>query len=467
MSNFPELNNESGHNGAQSDQSLTTASEISAHQGGDPEVIPLTQLEGLPVDKFNLDLLPSSLEPWAKDIQHRLQCPADYVGVSAMIGLAAAVGNKVTIQPKANDHSWTVVPNLWGLMIGEPSSMKSPAMGTALKPIYKIDTRLRDIKTGKGINAGFKKRLVVRDATIEQVQVIQGDNPSGILYVQDEISALFRKFEQPSSNDRPYLLEAFNGDSSYSVDRVTRSSVFIEKNTLSLVGTIQPDVLQSIFLSKGSSNDGFMQRLQLAVWPDLPDQQYVDEEPDEEAARTAYETFLKLYQTDERTLCFSDNAQPIFEDWFKQSMVIIPELSKEGQNDLVNHITKYRKLVPALALLIELAEDAASTCVSEESTIKAVQWANYLVTHAKRIYGIKDKTSIVAQKILDKKDQLKADFSPSEVTQNKWKGLTSTEDIREGIQLLAQHNILIKMDSSIGPRGGRPSERYRWNHTLH
>jgi hypothetical protein len=46
-----------------------------------------------------------------------------------------------------------------------------------------------------------------------------------------------------------------------------------------LIGTIQPDVLQDIFMSKGSSNDGFMQRLQLAVWPDPMKQEYIDEPP--------------------------------------------------------------------------------------------------------------------------------------------------------------------------------------------
>jgi putative DNA primase/helicase len=432
----------------------------------DPEIQPLTQLAGLPVESFHLELLPSSLAPWARDMQHRLQCPLDYIGVSLMIGLASVVGNKVTIQPKANDHTWKVVPNLWGLLIGEPSSMKSPAMSNALKPVSKMDERLRDVLVGSGINAAYSKRLVVRDATIEQVQIIQSDNPTGLLYVQDEISALFRKFDQPSSNDRQYLLEAFNGDSSYSVDRVTRESVFIEKNTLSLVGTIQPDVLQSIFLSKGSSKDGFMQRLQLAVWPDAIQQKYVDEVPDLEAAKRAIELYAELYDTEERTLRFCDDGQAAFEQWYKASIDRIDELATQGQGELVNHITKYRKLVPTVALLIELAENSHADSVSLESVSKAVEWANYLVTHAKRIYGIHDTVAVTAQSILDKRYRLSNEFTPSEVVQRGWKGLKKTPEVRLGIELLAKHNYLIKVDGIIGAKGGRPSERYRWNHSL-
>jgi putative DNA primase/helicase len=467
MNNTPEMNNEEHNRGTRSDnQSVTknnssclVISEVSAQSDGDPEVIPLTQLSGLPVEKFDFDLLPSSLQPWAKDLQHRLQCPADYVGVSIMIGLATSVGNKITVQPKANDHTWLVVPNQWGLLIGQPSSMKSPAMDSALKHIHKMQEVL--------MSQNKSYRMMVKDTTVEQLQIIQSKNSAGILYVQDEISSLFRKFEQPSNNDRQYLLEAFNGNSSYSVDRISRASVFIEKNTLSLLGTIQPDVLQSIFLSNASSNDGFMQRLQLAVWPDPIQQEYVDELPNEEADRTAWAVFTTLYQLEERTLCFSSDAQKVFTDWYKQSINIINELSaEEDQSSLVNHLTKYRKMVPALALLIELAEDHQATEIMEGSIARAVIWANYLITHAKRIYGIQDKAAIIAENIVNKREKLNATFSPSEIAQNNWSRLNSTEEVRLGIELLVKHNYLIKLDSTTGKKGGRPSERYRWNHQL-
>jgi hypothetical protein len=67
---------------------------LSEQVTSDPVVTPLSQLAGLPVDEFDFTLLPSSLQRWAEDIQHRLQCPADYVGVAIMISLAAAVGNR-------------------------------------------------------------------------------------------------------------------------------------------------------------------------------------------------------------------------------------------------------------------------------------------------------------------------------------------------------------------------------------
>jgi hypothetical protein len=440
---------------------------LSEQVTSDPVVTPLSQLAGLPVDEFYFTLLPSSLQRWAEDIQHRLQCPADYVGVAIMISLAAVVGNKVMIQPKAKDDTWKVVPNLWGLLIGYPSSMKSPAMDSALRHISKMEGILRDeeVKTSEGDS--FSRRIMVRDTTIEQLQVIQSQNPTGILYVQDEISALFRKFDQPSSNDRPYLLEAFNGNSSYSVDRVSRASVFIEKNTLSLIGTIQPEVLQDIFMSKGSSNDGFMQRLQLAVWPDPMKQEYIDEPPNKDADDIAWDIFTELYGLEDKVLRFSTKAQEVFTNWYKDSIKKIDELSKdEAQHNLVNHITKYRKMVPAVALLIELAEDRDANEVVDESIVKAIRWANYLITHAKRIYGIQDKDTLIAQSIIEKRDKLVEPFSPSEVVQKCWSALKNTEDVKRGISVLVKNNYLIKLVSSTSKSGGRPSDRYRWSSQL-
>ena len=472
MNNASEMNSHDNNKGTGSDNQSVHENEnaqgvismISTQSSRDPEIIPLTSISGLPVDKFDFELLPQSLQAWAIDIQHRLQCPADYVGVGIMVGLAASIGNKVTVQPKSNDHSWKVVPNLWGLLIGSPSSMKSPAMDAALKHVSKIEEVLRQQLDLASLLK--PPRLIVRDTTIEKLQIIQGDNPAGILYVQDEISALFRKFEQPSSTDRQYLLEAFNGNSSYSVDRVSRGSVFIKKNTLSLIGTIQPDVLKSIFLSQTSSNDGFMQRLQLAVWPDPVKQEYIDSLPDEDANRLAWSIFTGLYQLKARNLKFCEQAQIVFVDWYKQTIQAIDELLKEGQVDLSSHVTKYRNLVPSLALIIELTEDSEASCITESSITKAVLWANYLITHAKRIYSIQDKSAVIAELLLDKRDRLKFGFSPSEVTQNSWGGLVKTEDIKQGIAVLERHNYLFKINKTTSSKGGRPSEKYRWNNTL-
>jgi hypothetical protein len=424
----------------------------------DPQIKPISLIAGMPVKEFDFDLLPDSLSKWARDIQGRLQCPPDFIGISVMIGLAAAAGNKYKMKPKALDGDWSVVPNLWGLLIGSPSSKKTPALNAGLAHVNKLDSAARK----------NKKRLVVHDSTIEKVQILQDENPTGLLLVNDEIAGMFKTFEsQNRSGDRPYLLQAFNGDRPYSVDRVGRDSIHIPENTLSLIGNIQPKVLKEYFGKNGNIDDGFIQRLQLAVYPDFePEFQLVDETPDENAFNDAEAVFEYIYNYIGRDLCFDTEPQIKFYEWYKQNAKLAFEFEAEGRDDLASHLMKFPALVASLALLIQLADNTRSTRVNNEALDKAIRWSEYLFSHSKRIYGYGDQSYITAKLLLDKRPNLKGNFSPSEVTQKGWKNLKQLSKIKDGIQVLIDHNYLITEKRTSGETGGKPSVRYRWNNTL-
>jgi Bifunctional DNA primase/polymerase, N-terminal/Protein of unknown function (DUF3987) len=106
----------------------------------EPESLPSTLV---PVPAFDASWLPESLRAWALDIAERTQCPLDYVAVAALIAAAAVVGRRIALRPKREDD-WTVVPNLWGLVIGRPGSMKSPALAAALLPLRQLIVEARD-----------------------------------------------------------------------------------------------------------------------------------------------------------------------------------------------------------------------------------------------------------------------------------------------------------------------------------
>jgi putative DNA primase/helicase len=92
-----------------------------------------------PVPPFRLALLPAALAPWVADIADRVQCPPDFVAVGVMVAAAAVIGRQIAIRPKRQDD-WAVVPNLWGLAVGLPGSMKSPALAEALRPLRRLIT---------------------------------------------------------------------------------------------------------------------------------------------------------------------------------------------------------------------------------------------------------------------------------------------------------------------------------------
>jgi putative DNA primase/helicase len=71
----------------------------------------------------------------------------DFVAIAAVVAMAAVVGRRVAIRPKQHDD-WTVVPNVWGVAIGRPGVMKSPALREALRPLQRFVVEARkDHKT--------------------------------------------------------------------------------------------------------------------------------------------------------------------------------------------------------------------------------------------------------------------------------------------------------------------------------
>src|SRR5262245_3497096 len=83
--------------------------------------------DNLPVDAFDLSLLPTCIRPRIVDISERMQAPIDFPAAAFVTTLGGAIGRRAVIQPKELDDEWIEVPNLWGVAIGEPGTKKSPA----------------------------------------------------------------------------------------------------------------------------------------------------------------------------------------------------------------------------------------------------------------------------------------------------------------------------------------------------
>ncbi len=94
-----------------------------------------------PVESFTPELIPDSLRAWVMDVAERTQAPVEYVAVSAMVSLGAALGRKIAVRPKRLDD-WCEFANLWGAVVGPPSWMKSPALDEGKRPLTVIEARL-------------------------------------------------------------------------------------------------------------------------------------------------------------------------------------------------------------------------------------------------------------------------------------------------------------------------------------
>ena len=109
---------------------------------GWPEPEPLA--DALPdVAQFDLELMPESFRPLVKDVAERMQVPLDFPAVAAIATLAGVTNRRAVIQPKRNDHTWTVVPNLWGGIVAPPGMLKSPVLTCMTQPARAIESEWR------------------------------------------------------------------------------------------------------------------------------------------------------------------------------------------------------------------------------------------------------------------------------------------------------------------------------------
>jgi putative DNA primase/helicase len=480
---------------------------------------PLEELPvGLPpVNPFVYDLLPGALRPWIADIAERMQCPPDYPAVAAMVGLAAVVGRQLGIRPKARDD-WTVVPNLWGAVIGRPALLKTPAIQEPLKMVAALETNARleheqgqkdyaaqelvrdalakDAKTRinsavrKGDNAlamaiatetvdtpvaPARRRYLTQDPTVEKLGELLRDNPRGILIYRDELVGFLRSMEiEGRENARAFYLEAWNGTGAHTTDRIQRGTVEVEAACVSIIGAIQPGPLRDYMLGAivgGAGDDGMIQRFQLAVWPDAGREWVnVDRWPNTQARQEARAIFHRLDTLDPTTLGaqqdegealfwlrFDPEAQDIFNDWRAKLEFRLRE--DDFHPAMESHLAKFRSLVPSLALLAHLADDPDGGAVGVAALTRALAWSEYLESHARRIYSPALSPELfVALELAKRLPGLPEPFTARDVYQRHWRGL-DMEGTRNAIQVLVDFNHLRENQEGL-PAPGRPTVRY-------
>lgn len=473
-----------------------------------PQLMPIPLPDDKPpVMDLPMEALPGCLRAYVEDVANRQQCPPDFVAVTALCGLSAALGNKAIICPKQHDD-WEVVPNLWGAVIGRPSAMKSPAMKSALAPLHAIQDERRadyehdilehnaaaelyDIETKHAKDIAKKElkkgnrdvakaalresteqpkpptrpRLIVNDATVEKLGELLNENPAGLLLERDELAGWLAKLRgEDGQSDRAFYLQCFDGNGRFTFDRIGRGTVEIESTTLSVIGGIQPTKIAPLIRAavNGHDNDGLVQRLQLAVWPDdINKWKWRDQAPNPQA-RAAYDAaFRELADLapSETPYRFSPSAQALFIEWMEETQnharsgVVHPAME--------SHLIKMPQTVAALALIFELVDRQGET-VGETATAMALDFSEYLKSHAERLYSVANNAAITGAKlILNRRDKLPIPITLRTIHQKGWAGLTEHQDVRDALDLLLDYRYLIAV--TLTDTGGRPTTKYYWN----
>jgi hypothetical protein len=457
-----------------------------------------------------------------------MQTPPDYAAATAVSTLAGCVNRRVFVQPRAHDTSWRKPCNLWGAIIGHPGLLKSPVMEAVARPPFQVEalwrteyeralsdyefeaekaeirkqawreSYKRETKQGNPepirpdftIKKPIHRRLVLQDSTFEKLHEILAENPAGVMVMRDELTGWLSELDRPGrEGERAFCLSAWNGTTGHSIERIGRGSIFVPACCVSLFGGIQPSRLRTYLqdaLDDGPANDGLIQRFQILVWPDVPDNwRLIDRTKNEEAesqVRRVFETLAGLSADEPILMRFSTGAQRLFDAWLTELETKLR--NRDTHPALIAHLSKYRSLMLVLSALFELADWAAGqpnapgkvTVVGSDRGLgnefeislahaqQAAGYCDYLESHARRVYSCIASPELRGARELGRhlrQGDMGRRFTVRQVYQRDWSGLTTPSRVRSALELLQDAGWVGPITAEDGM--GRPSEAYEVN----
>ncbi len=415
-----------------------------------------------------------------------------------------------------------MTPNQWALVVGRPGVLKSPALEAALSPIkrlaalateahqaeakdYARAVKLAKLKAEEGEKAARKvlakapdtdvsdyldsdepeppalRRYIAVDSNAASLGELHRQNPNGLLVHRDEMVSLLKSLDREDQAEaRGFYLTGWNGDSSYTFDRIGRGlNLHIPAVCLSLLGSTQPGRIAEYIrhaVRGGAGDDGLIQRFGLLVWPDTGgDWRNVDRWPDGDAKRMAFKVYEALDTLNPEAigaqrdagmegepegqpfLRFLQDAGGLFLEWRTELEVRLR--GGDLHPAMESHLAKYRKLVPGLALVLHLAGGGTGP-VSERATLQALAWAEYLETHARRAYASVTMPEVGAAKAIlarIRKGDLPRTFASWQVRRHEWAQLSERGQVADALGLLVERGWLAVTKTDTG---GRPGTLY-------
>ena len=378
--------------------------------------------------EFPIEVFPIRIQRIIGSLHDCQGYPVDYVAAAILAAIAVGIGNSHLVQVKRN---WLESPILYMALIGRPGANKSHPLSFAFQPFIEHDycqnqeyqklyaeyERTMSMSKKERMEAGLdefpqapvRKRFLVSDITPEGLSLIHAQNPRGLCLWSDELSAWFKNFNRYNNgSEEQFWLSVFSAKTTMSDRKNAKSSIFIKRPYISVIGTIQKKILRELAKGERSSN-GFIDRI-LFVMPNLQQKaRWNGKELPEDIEQEWNAIIDRLIQSEchldehgeiaPQILFFSEDAKRRLYEWQHH----FSELCDRETNDtIVSIYCKLEIYIIRFCLIIQLARWTCGECdktyIDLLTVERAIKLTEYFKESALSVQNILNENALNSQR---------------------------------------------------------------------
>jgi len=405
--------------GATVDQIWAAIRQDPPRQDGEPEsgtqdVELLAEVEELSqLDQGSgLSLLPEILESPLKRLAGWLNLPPEAYYFSLLCAAASQISNRTRLElDRGTDYN--VPPILWGGIVGETGSRKTPIINAITSPLDAIQADLEQLyqarleayqaelreyeknkREAKGDPPVEPKPtdLYVSDFTLEALCQVLGRQPErGLLVSLDELASFFKSmdaYRNGKGSDRTRWLEFYNARA-LKVDRKTTGRVYVPQTSISIIGGIQPSVIRGLWEQDKTGEDGLWARFAWVRIPITPSPG-IQEGATYDLSELLKSLYRNLGRLPDKTYRLDRQGIRIWNEWHHE---IDRQILAEPSDILRASLPKTKDRAARIALVLHLIEAAVEgnrdpdTVIPAETLTKAICFARWLQGQTRLLYG--------------------------------------------------------------------------------
>jgi hypothetical protein len=346
---------------------------------------------------FPTENAPKFLMGFGSDISDVYGVPIEFSIISLISGFATAIGNKAML----STEKYFNYPQFWFIIVAPSGTGKSEPLAVAYKPIHDYENKVfleykesfrnweaqcfqAKVNNLSRPEKPILKRVTCSDTTPEALFEMLEENPSLTVY-RDELDGHFKDVGRYNSGGEVgHWLSCFN-NKQFSIDRKgSKMPVLVSKPILSMVGTIQPEVIRKVATKHDMQENGYLQRC-LFVFPDNVSRPPYSEKTLNPELVTRYENMINFYLVSSATCEFKLSAEAMekYISFHNMMAVTADDMPEEYMQSLFSKMSIH---VLRLALVLAVIENDVPNTVSGTVMKYAIDLCHYFIETGRKMH---------------------------------------------------------------------------------